>query len=83
MYYHPVSRVGKIFACGIQWNSGLTIRIRNPVSSTIRNPEPSTDSIWNPEAKAWNPESKIVLDNPTWGEIKNKCFQVNGYGNFA
>ena len=62
------------FACGIQWNSGLTMGIRNLVSSTIRNPKLSTDSIWNPEAKAWNPESKTVLDNFTWGEIKKQVF---------
>ena len=74
MYYHPVSRIRKIFACGIQWNSGLTMGIRNLVSSTIRNPELSTDSIWNPEAKAWNPESKTVLDNFTWGEMKKQVF---------
>ena len=74
MYYHPVSRIRKIFACGIQWNSGLTMGIWNLVSSTIRNPELSTDSIWNPEAKAWNSESKTVLDNFTWGEIKKQVF---------
>ena len=74
MYYHPVSRIRKIFACGIQWNSGLTMGIRNPVSSTIRNPEPRTDSIWNPEAKAWNPESKTVLDQPHVGRNKKQVF---------
>lgn len=55
----------------------------NLESSEFHYKEPSTDSIWNLEAKAWNPESKTVWDNPTWGKIKNKSFQVNGYSNFA
>jgi len=29
----------------------------------IRNPQ-----TWNPESTAWNPESKTLLDNLTWGE---------------
>ena len=29
----------------------------------IRNPQ-----TWNPESTAWNPESKTLLDYPTWGE---------------
>ena len=31
----------------------------------------ATDKNWNPEAIAWNPESKTVLDSLTWGDTKH------------
>ena len=51
----------KSIKTGKKWNPAL-FGIQNPL---CLNPESSTR---NPEATAWNPESKTALDSLTWGE---------------
>ena len=63
-------------------------KIWNPVLFGIRNP-----LRWNPESSTrnaestgWNPESKIVMDSLTWGDViywqpnLSECFTAVVYG---
>ena len=71
----------RIFPRGIGnpvlWNSEYRSKIRIPLSIGIQNmiQVPLTKNpvsityTWDPESWAWNPESKTVLDFPTWGEL--------------